>query len=156
MNPRYALALLRIGVGLYFISQVGGKTPSFLLSGQNLARQLQNGLPRSQDFYQPFLQTVVLPHVDLFARLVFFGEWLVGICLVLGLLTPAAALVGLWLNVNYMLMKGLPSAAGSVDRLFVLADIVFIAAGAGLTLGLDALLLRRLRGSRSPSSSRRA
>jgi uncharacterized membrane protein YphA (DoxX/SURF4 family) len=145
LNPRHGLALLRIGVGLYFISQVGGKTPNFLLSGASLSRQLQNGLPRMEPFYQHFLQGVVLPHVDLFARLVFFAEWLVGVALTLGLFTPVAAVVGAWLNVNYMLMKGLPSAGGSVDRLFVLADIVFIAAGAGLTLGLDARLLKRLR-----------
>ena len=148
MNPRIGLALLRIGMGLYFISQAGGKTPSFLLSGANLGQQLQRGLGNMPPFYQEFVRGVVLPHVDLFARLVFFGEWLTGLCLVLGLLTPLAAIVGIWLNSNYMLMKGLGSAAGGVDRLFVLADVVFIAAGAGLVLGLDALLLRRVRAAR--------
>jgi hypothetical protein len=43
-----------------------------------------------------------------------------------------------------MLMKGLASNGGSIDRLFVLSDLVFLLAAAGLVWGLDGAWRRQL------------
>ena len=88
----------------------------------------------------------VQPNVLLFSQLVNIGEWAVGLLLLFGLLTRLGAIVGLWLNLNYMLMKGLLNNAGSNDRLFMLADLAFILGAAGLAWGLDGAWRRQLGG----------
>jgi uncharacterized membrane protein YphA (DoxX/SURF4 family) len=133
------MALLRMAFGLYFLVQALAKL-NWLVSGQPLGQQLQQALPRAEGFYQPFLAGTVLPNVDVVARLVTLGEWVTGLLLLLGLFTRLGALIGMWLNLNYMLMKGLVSPAGSIDRLFFLAELVFLATAAGLIWGLDRFL----------------
>lgn len=140
------LALTRIGFGLYFLSQGYDKlTKGWLSSPQQLLEvyvnpSLQRGT--AEPFYRPFLENVVVPNGALVAQLVTLGELLVGVALVLGLFTSLATVGILCMNVNYMLMKGLANNAGSNDRLFVLAGLVFFLASAGLVWGLDG----RLRG----------
>ena len=62
--------------------------------------------------YHSFLVSVVVPHADLFAQLIRAGEVIVGISLLLGLVTRAGALGGMFLALNYMLAKG---ALGEID-----------------------------------------
>jgi uncharacterized membrane protein YphA (DoxX/SURF4 family) len=134
------LALLRIGFGLYFLSQAIDKIKNNWVSDpapmtQFVGGAVQRGTPEL--FYRPFLEEVVLPNALLFAQLVTSSELLVGISLVLGLLTRVGALGGAFLVLNYMLTKGLINNPGSIDRLFLLASIVFILTSAGLVWGLD-------------------
>ena len=75
------------------------------------------------------------------------GEWAAGILLALGLLTRLGSIVGLWLNLNYVPMKGLAANGGSVDRLFMLAELAFLLGAAGLVWGLDGSLRRQLAGN---------
>ncbi|HEY7067684.1 MAG TPA: TQO small subunit DoxD [Chloroflexota bacterium] len=144
------LALVRIGFGLYFLSNAWDKiNKGWLSSGQplidgSITQSLQRGT--AEPFYRPFLENVVVPHGALFGQLVAAGELLVGISLVLGLLMRLGCLGILILNTNYMLMKGLANNAGSNDRLFVLTAVAFFLASAGLVWGLDGRL-RDLLGS---------
>jgi thiosulfate dehydrogenase [quinone] large subunit len=160
----YGLALIRAGAGAYFLSTGYGKlTGNWLNDGQPLTRMLRGALPRATPWYGAFLRGTVLPHAALFARLTTLAELVVGITLLLGLFTQAGAILGVFLNLNYMLMKGLASGAGSIDRLFVLSELVFLVFSAGLVLGLDGLLWRQIgslarsrrerSGGRQPSSS---
>ena len=96
----------------------------------------------------------MLPHAGLFAQLTTIGEWVAGLCLLLGLFTPIGAVVAIVLNANYMLMKGLPSAAGSLDRLFIVAALAFILSNAGLAWGLDGMLWRKVAPKRRVSVPR--
>lgn len=59
--------------------------------------------PAVQGWYAAFLQGFVLPNAALFAYLVTFGEVLVGIALILGLLTGIASFFGIFMNLNYLL-----------------------------------------------------
>ncbi|HLY64041.1 MAG TPA: TQO small subunit DoxD [Chloroflexota bacterium] len=100
-------------------------------------------------FYRNFLEGAVLPHAALFSYLTLVGNTLVGLCLLLGLLTPYSALLAVFLNINYGL------AAGWMDRmdyalngLMLVAEIVIIAHAAGRIGGVDALL-------RAPAPKRR-
>jgi uncharacterized membrane protein YphA (DoxX/SURF4 family) len=138
MTSAQCLAVIRIGLGLYFLSFAGQKLAgNYLSTGAALGRQLQQGLQGSQGFYQAFLSSLVIPNADLFARLVTLGELCVAISLILGLLTRAGGIVAIALNVNYMLMKGLLNGGGSVDRLFVLIELMLVVSAAGLVWGLD-------------------
>jgi uncharacterized membrane protein YphA (DoxX/SURF4 family) len=153
-----ALALCRIGFGLYFIAQAWDKTTKdwltsaapmagFLFGNPNAQPPTRGVVANSTPFYADFLTGVVQPSPLLFSQLVTIGEWVVGILLVLGLLTRLGSLVGIWLNLNYMFMKGLPSLGGATDRLFTLAEIAFLLGAAGLVWGLDGALRAQLAGN---------
>jgi uncharacterized membrane protein YphA (DoxX/SURF4 family) len=153
-----ALALCRIGFGLYFISQAFDKTrnnwlasgmpmANFLFGNPNATPPTSGVIANSTPFYADFLRAVVQPNPTVFSQLVTIGEWVVGILLVLGLLTRFGSLVGIWLNLNYVFMKGLPANGGSTDRLFILAQLAFLLGAAGLVWGLDGTLRRQLAGN---------
>ncbi len=138
------LALLRIGFGVYYLVQGFAKLQSgWLASPEILLNQFLTGpngnLTRNtvEPFYRPFLENVVVPNAALFAQLVALGELAVGLSLVLGLGTRLGGLGGAWLNLHYMLLKGLASGGGSNDRLFFVADLIFVLTAAGLVWGLD-------------------
>jgi uncharacterized membrane protein YphA (DoxX/SURF4 family) len=139
ISPAFGLALARIGFGLYFLSQAWDKTAKgWFTNADPLRNFLKGSLPNAIGFYKPFVESVVLPNAGLFAILATLGEWVVGLSLVLGLFTRVGALIAVKLNLNFMLIKGLASAGGSIDRLF------FLLASAGLELGLDGVLSRAL------------
>ncbi|MEO8955232.1 MAG: DoxX family protein [Ktedonobacteraceae bacterium] len=93
--------------------------------------------PAVQGWYASFLQTVVLPNAGLFAYMVTFGEVLVGIALILGLLTGIAAFFGVFMNLNYLL-------AGTVSTnpiLGFLALFLILAWRVAGYYGLDSYIL---------------
>ncbi|BCL78640.1 DoxX family protein [Ktedonobacteria bacterium brp13] len=65
--------------------------------------QTKGANPAVQSWYASFLQSFVLPHAALFAYIITFGELLVGIALILGLLTGIASFFGVFMNLNYLL-----------------------------------------------------
>jgi uncharacterized membrane protein YphA (DoxX/SURF4 family) len=148
LSAAKALALCRIGFGLYFLAQAWDKTAKgWLSSGAPLANGLF-GNPAAQPpsrgfaanaepFYRSFLESTVQPNALLFSQLVTIGEWVAGLLLVLGLLTRLGSLVSIWLVLNFMLMKGMVALNGSSDRLFILASLAFLLGSAGLAWGLD-------------------
>ncbi|MFN8637748.1 MAG: TQO small subunit DoxD [Chloroflexota bacterium] len=153
-----ALALLRIGFGLYFLSYALDKTmggwltsagpiTNFIFGNPNATPPTRGAIPNATPFYADFLTSVVQPSPQLFSQLVVIGEWTAGILLLLGLLTRLGAIVGLLLNLNYIFMKGLPSNGGSIDRLFGLSELIFLLAAAGLVWGLDGMLRQQLAGN---------
>jgi thiosulfate dehydrogenase [quinone] large subunit len=158
VSAGHGLALCRMAFGLYFISYAFDKTTrewltsaapmSMFLFGNPAANPPTRGvIPNATPFYADFLTSVVQPNALLFSQLVTIGEWVAGILLLLGLLTRLGSIVGIILNVNYMFMKGVLANGGSVDRLFVAAEIVFLLAAAGLVWGLDRALRQQLAGN---------
>lgn len=59
--------------------------------------------PDVQGWYAWFLREVVLPHVATWSHVVAWGEFLVGVALILGILTGIAAFFGLFMNFNFLL-----------------------------------------------------
>src|SRR2546421_8651277 len=59
--------------------------------------------PAVQGWYASFLQSVVLPNAALFSYLVTFGEVLIGLGLIFGVLTGIAAFFGVFMNLNFLL-----------------------------------------------------
>ena len=96
--------------------------------------------PSVQGWYAAFLRDVVLPNAKAFSYLVAFGETLVGVALVLGLLTGIAAFFGVVMNANYLL-------AGTVSTnpiLIILGALVMLAWRNAGWIGLDRWLLPAL------------
>jgi thiosulfate dehydrogenase [quinone] large subunit len=96
--------------------------------------------PAVQGWYARFLDAVVLPNAPVFSRLVAYGELLVGIALILGLLTGIAAFFGTFMNFSYLM-------AGTVSTnpmLFALATFVVLAWKVAGWWGLDRWILPAL------------
>ncbi len=138
------LAVLRIGVGLWWLESVRHKDlPRFLRgSAMNWVESLTKDHP-----VPPFAS--VLRRVSLSSRrrrlvtswLVVSGEFCVGVSLTLGLLTPAGLVVGLFLNLNYLVLAGLKDQGEQGQNLMmILGEVVLLATGAGMTWGFDAAL----------------
>ncbi|MCS7459864.1 DoxX family membrane protein [Paenibacillus doosanensis] len=91
-------------------------------------------------WYASFLQNVVLPNAKVFAYMVAYGEILVGLGLILGLLTGIAAFFGGLMNASYLF-------AGTLSTnplLFVLATWLVLAWKVAGWYGLDRWALRYL------------
>jgi len=140
---RAALVLLRVYLGVIFLISAVPKLRGDFAAG--LAAFLeQRAMEQSHPFYRQFLQEVVLPNTQLFATLVTWGELLVGVLLVLGLLTRLSATVALLLSLNYMFAKGAwPWTPSSNDAAFAAISLALVIGAAGRTLGLDSMLARR-------------
>ena len=88
---------------------VGSKAGVSLAGFLNHSLTLATGAhPNVQPWYAWFVQNIVLPQVAAWSYVVSFGEFLVGVGLLLGILTGFAAFFGGLMNFNYLL-------AGSVS-----------------------------------------
>jgi thiosulfate dehydrogenase [quinone] large subunit len=89
--------------------------------------------PDVQLWYASFLQSFVLPHLWLWSHAVVFGEMMIGLGLIFGLMTGAAAFCGFFMNLNFML-------SGSVSTnpiMMVLALLIMSAHRIAGYWGLD-------------------
>jgi thiosulfate dehydrogenase [quinone] large subunit len=160
-DPAVAIALLRIAVGLYFakalvtkltVAWVGGFLPLPQASARWVAAMphivAKQASANPLLFYQQFLDGVVLPHATLFAHLTACGEAAVGVGLTLGLLTPLAAVLGLFLVTSYGLATQWMSPEQRGFHLLLAATMVtFVLARAGRTWGLDGWIGSRRAGT---------
>ncbi|OCA84202.1 Crp/Fnr family transcriptional regulator [Bacillus sp. FJAT-27225] len=137
------LAVLRVYLGYAWFTAGLGKIQSgaFDASGfikgaiANPVKGPDGGVVYS--WYVDFLQSVALPNIDLFNVLVPWGELLVGLGLMLGCLTTAAAFFGLMLNFAFFF-------AGTVSHnpTDILFGFIILAAGANAgKYGLDRFVL---------------
>lgn len=136
------LAILRIGLGLWWLESVRHKDlPDFLRGG---AMGWVESLTKDHPI-PPFARMVQRVSLATPRRrvvtswLVVIGEFSVGISITLGLLTYAGLIVGMFLNLNYLLLAGLKDQGEQGQNLMMLLiSIVLFATAAGMTWGLDA------------------
>ncbi|MBI2767758.1 MAG: DoxX family protein [Chloroflexi bacterium] len=138
------LAILRIGVGLWWLESVRHKDlPNFLRGGaMNWVESLTRDHP-----IPPFANTIRRVSLSSQRRrvvtswLVVLGESAAGVSLVLGFLTPAGLVLAVFLNANYFLLAGLKDQGEQGQNLMmILSEVVLFATGAGMTWGIDAAL----------------
>jgi thiosulfate dehydrogenase [quinone] large subunit len=133
------LTIIRLYVGYEFMMAgfekiAGGKfDASGFLAGAIHNPVLSPAKAVEYPTYVSFLQHFALPNAHLFNVLVPYGEFLVGLGLILGCLTTAAAFFGLVMNFSYV-MAGVVSS----NPLDILLGVIILAAGfnAG-RIGLD-------------------
>jgi uncharacterized membrane protein YphA (DoxX/SURF4 family) len=114
------LAALRIAVGVYFIMFGEYKVfgTQFTLGGGfqgYITRYLTRG---AYPFMVPVLQEIILPHGKLFAFLVAFGEFAIGLGLIFGVLTRTASIWGLLLMLAMMFSADYPGAGAAPWQYF--------------------------------------
>jgi len=89
-----------VGTPWVFGAHDGAALKGFL--GGALA-QTTGAHPAVQGWYAAFLQSFVLPNAAVFAYLVTFGEVLIGLGLIFGVLTGISAFFGVFMNMNFLL-----------------------------------------------------
>ncbi len=139
----WQVALLRIFFGYYFFLDGLGKLTSDFTGSGVLEKWLTTKTTGAFDWYKPFLTGVAIPHYQLLAWLITWGMILGGLALLLGLLTRPAALVGIWMTLNFYLAKGGGSPATTSDQAFMAGLLVVFLTRSGRSFGLDRWLARR-------------
>ena len=90
----------KVGESWIFTPHLGAQLTGFAQHAVSLA----NGpYAPVQGWYAGFLQNVVIPGAGLWSYLITFGEILVGLGLVFGVLTGIAAFFGVFMNMNFLL-----------------------------------------------------
>ncbi|WP_339820914.1 DoxX family protein [Paenibacillus sp. FSL R7-0216] len=97
--------------------------------------------PAVQGWWATFLQHFALPNVDLFNVMVPYGEFLVGIGLILGTFTTFAALMGFVMNAAFLFSGTVSTNA----QMLILEVLVLVAAANAGKIGLDTYVLPYLR-----------
>ena len=104
------------------------------------------------DWYREFIRFMLDHHAAAwFAKLIVVGEITVGVMLVLGLLTGAAAFAGIFLNFNFMLA----GSASTNPVLFLLGFLLLLAWKVAGYYGIDHWLLSVLGTPWAPRFGRR-
>jgi uncharacterized membrane protein YphA (DoxX/SURF4 family) len=114
------LAGLRIAVGLFFL--VFGEYKVFgtqFTSGGGFQGYIERFISgRAYPFMLPVLQNFILPHAKLFSFLVAYGEFAIGLGLILGILTRTASIWGLLLMLAMLFSADYPGAGAAFWQYF--------------------------------------
>lgn len=134
---QWPIAVLRIYTGLFFAWHGFSK-----LRRDNFADGMEGFLTAQAEnsfaFYRPFIESVVLPNKAVFGSLVAWGEFAVGIAMILGLATRYAAVAGAILVLNFWLAKGQGFFDGTNhDVVWLVIFVVLGLVPAGRVVGLD-------------------
>ncbi|MBI2361618.1 MAG: DoxX family membrane protein [Deltaproteobacteria bacterium] len=140
------LVILRLWIGSYLLYQGSRKFLRDFPNADWVTRQIgEMDKVELFSWYKSFLMNVVIPNRELFGYLVMYGEILIGICLIIGLLTRFSSAVGIFVFLNYMLGPGMArgGATSGQTQTFFVAMIVLFLTNPGRTLGVDGLLFKR-------------
>lgn len=135
------LALFRLYLGYEFLVAGWGKITSGGFDASGFLKGAIAGAtgehPAVQSWWASFLEGFALPNVGLFNFLVPWGEFLVGIALILGIFTTFSALMGITMNFAFLF-----SGTVSTNAQMVLLAIFILVAGKNAgKYGLDRWIL---------------
>src|SRR5215470_16821137 len=136
---------LRLWVGYYLLSVGYRKYSTKFPYGDWIGKQIGDvNTVETFEWYKNFLINTVATHRELFGQLVMYGELAVGACVILGLFTRYASIVGMFLMFNYFCGVGFPKggAPQAQQISFFVSFLVFVLSSPGRVFGLDALLFR--------------
>ena len=139
------LALLRMLVGIMFLSTWGSNLLKGLYTPDGLLDFFTNIYPQAQNplgWYAGFIDSVILPMRSVFAPFQLVAEGLLGLALISGFLTPFFSLAGIFFLVNTFLATFGHDWPWSYGLPMGILAVVFLA-HAGRALGVDAYLLKR-------------
>lgn len=130
--------VLRIWIGLKWIEAGYSKIKSGFDAGGFLQGTIANASgdhPTVQSWYASFLEGFALPNIEFFNILIPWGEFFVGLGLILGLATIPALIAGAFMNFNFM-MAGI-GFSGLDSKLFVGAMILLFIGKGRYFYGID-------------------
>ncbi|SDO23369.1 DoxX family membrane protein [Alkalicoccus daliensis] len=120
------LTFIRLYVGYAWLTAGWGKVMGGFDAGGYLQGVVANEAVMTQyPTYHAFIENVAVPNAGLFSFMVAWGELLVGLGLILGVFTTAAAFFGIMMNFAFMFAGTISS-----NPWLVLFTIFLLAAGA--------------------------
>lgn len=143
------LAILRIGLGLWWLKSVLHKPLKKFVSGQMTNWTVALAENHPVPAYGRLIKSVVAPNQSWFPYLILLGESAAAIGLILGFLTPISLLVAIFLNLNYIALAGVRPKDITVNKAYqceqgqnwsmLLAEVVlfFTVTLTGCTWSLD-------------------
>ncbi|RBW68917.1 DoxX family protein [Bacillus taeanensis] len=144
----YFLLVVRLYLGWEWMTSGWGKISGGFEAGGYLQGAVQKAggdHPAVQGWWADFLTGVAVPNVDLFNILVPWGEFFVGIGLILGTFTTFAALMGAVMNFAFMF-----SGTTSTNPQMVLLTMFILVAGANAgKIGFDRWIMPLLKKGRN-------
>jgi uncharacterized membrane protein YphA (DoxX/SURF4 family) len=146
-----ALACLRVLMGAIFLAVWADNLAKGLYSSHGWADFVTHYADTTKiGPYATFLHKVMIPHASLVAPGQLVTELLVGLCLVLGLFTPLAGLLGGIFQLNLLVAtSGTRDWPGTYIALAAICLVVAVSQS-GRTWGLDGRLARRRPRPRLP------
>ena len=134
---------LRVLVGVLWLNSFWGKftNPNFV--GGFAATNTRFAGQTDFVWYKDFLTGTVVPNAEFFAYLTMYGELLVAVALIFGLLTHVGAVAALLMNLNFWLAAGQSGSTFAVNILMGAAAVVFIFSPAAKWLSVDRYLAER-------------
>lgn len=138
------LLLIRLYLGYSWLTSGWGKLSGGFDASGFLKGAVANPVKGPEGvvygWWTSFLESFAIPNAGIFNTLIPWGEFLVGLGLILGCLTPAAAFFGVVMNFSFLL-----SGTISHNPTDILMGIIIMVAGynAG-RFGLDYFINRRL------------
>ncbi len=140
------LAFLRIAAGLSLFTS-GLQKLAWFGSTAPLDQKLADWAAHAHGPLMARYLAFVTPHHGLFARVVVLGELGLGMLLILGLLTPLAAVLAFVMVAQFQLASGqmfsMSYLRGQAPLAYLLIYPVLFFGRAGTAFGLDGLLSRR-------------
>ena len=89
--------------------------------------------------YNILIENLFIPQAAIFANLVSFGQFLIGVSIFTGTLTNISLLIAIFMNLNFILMeKTLPSA------FYIIIQVELLLMDSGALLGVDSLLNKKI------------
>jgi thiosulfate dehydrogenase (quinone) large subunit len=132
------LAVLRIGIGLWWLESWRHKNKeAWLKRGTGIDWAASVAKEHPWPFIGRTFERTVLPRKMAMAWLVVFGELAIGLGLVLGFLTPVAAVAGLVLNLMYFVLMIKDWAEQGQNSMMALIQVVILGTQAWETWSVD-------------------
>jgi NADH:ubiquinone reductase (H+-translocating) len=144
-TPLYWLALLRIMIGLLFLTTWVNNLIEGLYTPDGLVRLFTEVYPQSENplaFYAAFIENVILPVRAVFAPFQMVSELMLGLALLVGFFTPLFSLAGIFFLLNTFLATFMQDWYWSHIMPIVILAVVMLT-HAGRAWGIDAVLVRR-------------
>lgn len=144
------LALLRVGIGLWWLKSVLHKPLQDFVSGQMVGWTVSLAENHPVPAYGRLVKAMVAPNASWFPYLIVLGEAAVAIGLILGFLTPVSLVVAIFLNLNYISLAGVRPKDVSINKAYqceqgqnwnmLIAQLVLLVTGAWQVWSLDSVL----------------
>ena len=144
------LAILRIGIGLWWLKSVLHKPLRQFVSGQMTNWTLALADNHPVPAYGRLIRATVEPNVSWFPYLVLAGETAVAIGLIFGFLTPISLIVAFFINLNYLALAGVRPKDININKAYqceqgqnytmLITEITLLATISWAALSVDSLL----------------
>ncbi|MGB2896722.1 MAG: TQO small subunit DoxD [Anaerolineales bacterium] len=150
LNASQWLAILRIAVGLWWIKSVLHKPLRKFIGGGMVDWTISLADNHPVPAFASVIKSIVGKNRGWFPYLVIAGEAATGIGLTLGFLTPISALVGIFMNLNYLALAGVKPKDKSVNPAYqceqgqnlmmIAAEVILIVLASGTVWSIDRFL----------------